>query len=107
MQVCVDDDARARAGLLPDEAENLCQLIIGTARTPVARTDDYPPACRQSGIPARAISVNYMHCTSALRDAGLELDTLSMGMTNDMEAAIMEGSTMIRIGTALFGARPG
>jgi hypothetical protein len=33
------------------------------------------------------------------------LDTLSMGMSGDMEAAIAEGATMVRIGTALFGAR--
>lgn len=36
---------------------------------------------------------------------GIELDTLSMGMSNDMEAAIAEGSTIVRIGTAIFGAR--
>lgn len=36
---------------------------------------------------------------------GTTLDTLSMGMSNDLESAILEGSTMIRIGTALFGAR--
>ena len=36
---------------------------------------------------------------------GLKLDTLSMGMTNDFEAAIKEGATIIRVGTALFGSR--
>ena len=36
---------------------------------------------------------------------GIELDTLSMGMSNDLEAAIAEGSTMVRIGTAIFGDR--
>jgi pyridoxal phosphate enzyme (YggS family) len=41
-----------------------------------------------------------------LRDAGHDLDTLSMGMTDDMEAAIAEGSTLVRIGTAIFGPRP-
>jgi hypothetical protein len=41
----------------------------------------------------------------ALKTAGLPLDTLSMGMTADMESAIAEGSTMVRIGTAIFGAR--
>ena len=41
-----------------------------------------------------------------LEQQGFDLDTLSMGMTNDMEAAIAEGSTMVRIGTAVFGARP-
>ena len=41
----------------------------------------------------------------SLGQKGLELDTLSMGTTNDYEAAIAEGATMIRIGTALFGSR--
>jgi len=40
-----------------------------------------------------------------LNAKGFGLDTLSMGMSNDMEAAIAEGSTMIRIGTAFFGQR--
>lgn len=40
------------------------------------------------------------------RQLGLELDVLSMGMSDDLEAAIFEGATHIRIGTALFGARP-
>jgi len=40
-----------------------------------------------------------------IRSHGIELDTLSMGMTNDMEAAIAEGATIVRIGTAIFGAR--
>lgn len=40
-----------------------------------------------------------------LRDAGLDLDTLSMGMSQDLEAAILEGSTMVRVGTAIFGQR--
>ncbi len=40
-----------------------------------------------------------------LRDAGIETDTLSMGMTADYRAAIFEGATMVRIGTALFGER--
>lgn len=39
------------------------------------------------------------------RQAGLALDTLSMGMSADMEAAIAEGATMVRVGTALFGPR--
>ena len=41
-----------------------------------------------------------------LRDSlGLDLDTLSMGMSHDLEAAIMEGATIVRIGTAIFGQR--
>jgi pyridoxal phosphate enzyme (YggS family) len=40
-----------------------------------------------------------------LREAGLDVDTLSMGMTADLEAAIAAGSTMVRVGTAIFGGR--
>lgn len=40
-----------------------------------------------------------------LREEGVMLDTLSMGMSNDLEAAIAEGATLVRIGTAIFGAR--
>lgn len=41
-----------------------------------------------------------------LNHEGLQLDTLSMGMSDDLEAAIAEGATIVRIGTALFGPRP-
>jgi PLP dependent protein len=41
----------------------------------------------------------------SLRAGGLALDTLSIGMSADLEAAIAEGATIVRIGTALFGAR--
>lgn len=40
-----------------------------------------------------------------LRDGGLQLDTLSMGMSGDLEAAVLEGATIVRIGTAIFGTR--
>ena len=42
----------------------------------------------------------------ALNSRGHQLDTLSMGMSGDLEAAIAEGATIVRIGTALFGPRP-
>ena len=40
-------------------------------------------------------------------EAGIALDTLSMGMSEDFPSALAEGATMVRIGTAIFGARPG
>ncbi len=42
----------------------------------------------------------------ALQNNGLPLDTLSMGMSDDLDAAILEGATWVRVGTALFGPRP-
>jgi hypothetical protein len=46
-------------------------------------------------------------CFEELNDMGLQLDTLSMGMSGDLEAAIAEGATIVRVGTALFGKREG
>jgi hypothetical protein len=40
-----------------------------------------------------------------LRAQGVALDTLSMGMSSDLEAAVLEGATMVRVGTAIFGKR--
>jgi PLP dependent protein len=45
------------------------------------------------------------HCRDQARALGLQADVLSMGMTADLEAAIAEGSTEVRVGTAIFGAR--
>jgi pyridoxal phosphate enzyme (YggS family) len=42
---------------------------------------------------------------AAARADGLQLDTLSMGMSDDLEAAILEGASLVRVGTAIFGAR--
>ena len=40
-----------------------------------------------------------------ISSGGIDLDTLSMGMSNDFRAAILEGATIVRIGTAVFGPR--
>lgn len=64
-------------------------------------------------IPARADTLSQQRqifsqlrlALESLNQYGLKLDTLSMGMSNDMEAAIAEGATIVRIGTAIFGAR--
>jgi len=44
-------------------------------------------------------------CAHKLRERGIELDTLSMGMSGDLEAAVAAGATCVRIGTAIFGER--
>ncbi len=53
----------------------------------------------------RAPHARLRELMDTLRADGLELDTLSMGMSADLEAAVLEGATMVRIGTAIFGAR--
>jgi len=53
----------------------------------------------------RSIFRKMQQTMTELNQQGLDLDTLSMGMSNDMEAAIAEGATIVRIGTAIFGPR--
>jgi uncharacterized pyridoxal phosphate-containing UPF0001 family protein len=53
----------------------------------------------------RAVHAQAQALLDGLRQQGLPLDTLSMGMSADMTAAIAEGSTMVRVGTAIFGQR--
>lgn len=54
----------------------------------------------------RAVFAKLRTALAELNQRGLMLDTLSMGMSDDMEAAIAEGATLVRIGTAIFGQRP-
>ena len=54
----------------------------------------------------RAAFAKVREAFEALQREGHDLDTLSMGMSDDMEAAIAEGATIVRIGTAILGDRP-
>lgn len=63
------------------------------------------PAPENNFTKQREIFARVAAIQQALNDKCFELDTLSMGMSNDMEAAIAEGATIVRIGTAIFGAR--
>ena len=63
------------------------------------------PAIRTEFEEQRRPFAKLRELASALRDEGVDTDTLSMGMTGDYRAAILEGATIVRIGTALFGER--
>ena len=107
LQVCVQVNVSGEAsksGCAPDAALALCQAVAalpglqlrGLMAIPEP-TDD--PAAQRA--PFRQIRDIFEH----IRAAGLPLDTLSMGMSHDLEAAIAEGATIVRIGTAIFGER--
>jgi pyridoxal phosphate enzyme (YggS family) len=63
------------------------------------------PAPRETMLEQRAAFAQLAAAMSSLQQQGIACDTLSMGMTQDMAAAIAEGSTLVRIGTAIFGER--
>ena len=65
------------------------------------------PAPARDPLRQRRFFAQLRQLQEALIHQGLPLDTLSMGMSGDLEAAIAEGATIVRIGTAVFGPRPG
>lgn len=95
---------QSKSGILPEEVLELAGEIAalpglslrGLMTIPAPSTD-----LQQQ----RAAFVPVREAFETLNRQGLELDTLSMGMTGDLEAAVAEGSTLVRIGTAIFGAR--
>ncbi|MEY4763743.1 MAG: hypothetical protein RI907_416 [Pseudomonadota bacterium] len=107
LQVLVQVNTSAedsKSGVEPGEAQALCEAVAALPRLTLrgimalpAPTPD-PQAQRDA---LRAVRELF----HSLRASGLPLDTLSMGMSADLEAAIIEGTTMVRVGTALFGHR--
>jgi pyridoxal phosphate enzyme (YggS family) len=108
LNVCVQvdtDHGKGHGGAEPGEIAALCAFIEEQPRLRLRGLMCIPlPAdsTERQHEPFQALKELY----EQLINAGHDLDTLSMGMTNDLEAAIAEGSTMVRIGTALFGPRP-
>ena len=109
LQVCIQLQPGtgdvARAGCPPDGVADLADVIAGLPRLRLRGLMLLPHA----GLDAEGLRVEYRAARAALGQLNARshaLDTLSMGMSDDFELAIEEGSTMIRVGTALFGKRP-
>jgi pyridoxal phosphate enzyme (YggS family) len=85
------------AAALAHEIARLPRLRLRGLMAIPAPADDFAAQC----LPFRRLRALY----DQLRGEGLALDTLSMGMSHDLEAAIAEGSTLVRVGTAIFGER--
>lgn len=104
IQVNIDREPQ-KAGALPEQVLELARAALSL------------PGIRLRGLMAIPRAASDQHDTSdsfarmellfrQLNDDGLNLDTLSLGMSADLEQAIMHGSTMVRIGTDLLGKRP-
>lgn len=108
LQVCLQvniDAEDSKSGCTPAEVPALARAI---AAMPGLRLRGLMAIPRPQPDPARTrqafARLNALF--GQLREEGLPIDTLSMGMSDDLEAAIAEGSTLVRVGSALFGRRP-
>ena len=107
LQVCIQvnvDGGANKSGVSPQELPALAQAVSALPRLQLRGLMTIPePAETEAQM--RAVHRQAKALFDALRAQGLPLDTLSMGMSADMGAAIAEGSTMVRVGTAIFGQR--
>jgi hypothetical protein len=96
--------AATKSGCTAEDALDLCRAVSGLPRLKLRGLMAIPDAVDDFAaqrVPFRQLRELSEH----IRAAGLPLDTLSMGMSHDLEAAVAEGATIVRIGTAIFGER--
>jgi len=107
LNVCVEvnvDGEASKSGVAPSEVARFAREVAALPNLRLRGLMSIPEPVE--GIDAqRAPHRQLRELFDALRKDGLALDTLSMGMSADLEAAILEGATIVRIGTAIFGAR--
>jgi pyridoxal phosphate enzyme (YggS family) len=103
LQVNISGEA-SKSGAAPDDVPQLAQQV---AALPNLRLRGLMaiPALQADQAQQRASFARLRELAERLKGKGLEIDTLSMGMSGDMEAAIAEGATIVRVGSAIFGAR--
>lgn len=107
LQVCLQVNLSGEAskgGVAPDELPELAAAIALMPQLQLRGLMTMPDPNSHPAV-QRAVFVRLRQLLQDLCAQGLQLDTLSMGMSADMEAAIAEGSTIVRIGTDIFGPR--
>jgi pyridoxal phosphate enzyme (YggS family) len=107
LQVCLQvniDGGANKSGVAPDDVLALAQQVATLPRLRLRGIMTIPePAI--DFVAACAVHARAKALFDTLKAAGLSLDTLSLGMSADLDAAIQSGSTMVRVGSAIFGAR--
>lgn len=103
IQLNVDREPQ-KAGAAPDELLPLAESVAKLSRLKLRGVMGMPPAGSSPAQNRRSFLV-IAEAAETLRRSGFDVDTVSMGMSGDFELAIECGSSMVRLGTALFGPR--
>jgi hypothetical protein len=107
LKICLQikiDDEESKSGISPGEVRGLIEALPDYPRLALQGLMTLPAPAAQLDAQRRPFR-RLRQLRDELATAGLPLATLSMGMTDDLEAAIAEGATLVRIGTAIFGPR--
>ena len=104
IQVNIDDED-SKSGVAPEAVAELAQAVSDEPRLRLRGIMSIPapwPELAKRRASFQRLRAMFEH----LREQHSGIDTLSMGMSDDLELALAEGATMVRVGSALFGARP-
>ena len=107
LQVCIQiniGDENTKSGIAPGEALELVRVVTALPQLRLRGLMAIPPPSDDHAQQRRYFA-QLRQIKDGLASAGIALDTLSMGMSGDFVAAIMEGATLVRVGTAIFGPR--
>lgn len=107
LEVCIQVNVSGEAskhGVAPGEEPALAEAIVRLPRLRLRGLMAIPEPTADLALQRRRCAL-LRERKEALAARGFALDTLSMGMSDDLEAAILEGATMVRVGTAIFGHR--
>lgn len=107
LQVCLQVNISgedSKSGTSLEELPNLARAVLEMPQLKLRGLMTIPAANADTG-PQREAFRRLHEAFEQLRTTAPNIDTLSMGMSDDMEAAIIEGATIVRIGTAIFGRR--
>ncbi|TAK47118.1 MAG: YggS family pyridoxal phosphate-dependent enzyme [Betaproteobacteria bacterium] len=103
LQVNISGEA-TKSGIAPEQALALARAVAALPRLRLRGLMAIPEPSPDAAVQRAAFGAVRQLFERLVRE-GLALDTLSLGMSDDLEAAVAEGSTLVRIGTAIFGAR--
>ena len=107
LQVCLQvnvDGGANKSGVSPQDLPALAKAVAALPHLRLRGLMSIPEPAESEGQ-MRAVHRQAKALFDSLRQQGLPLDTLSMGMSADLAEAIAEGSTLVRVGTAIFGQR--
>jgi pyridoxal phosphate enzyme (YggS family) len=103
IQVSLEDEP-GKGGISKTDLAALARRVAELPRLRLRGLMCIPPP-REGFEAQRQLFAELADCARELREQGMPLDTLSMGMSGDLEAAVAAGATCVRIGTAIFGDR--